>query len=106
MGMLLHRFGGSAGIHVCVRDGDKGRFEVGWAPTFSGVVLADVFVDLVFEVVFAVFGIRLHAVHVCWPSTDRWWVLTVLGGVSGPLSRHSQPWVMLTDLGNVVAAFR
>ena len=61
MGMLLHRSGGSAGIHVCVRDGDKGRFEVGWAPTFARVVLADVFVDLVFEVVFAVFGVRSHA---------------------------------------------
>ena len=34
---------------------------MGWVPTFAGVVLADVFVDLVFKVVFAVFGVRSHA---------------------------------------------
>ena len=44
-------------------------------------------------------------VRVCWPSIDRCWVLTALGGVPRPFSRHSLPCVMLTDLGNVVVAF-
>ena len=43
-------------------------------------------------------------VRVCWPSTDRWWVLTALGAVSRPFSRRSRSWETLTDLGDVVAA--
>lgn len=104
--MLLHRSGGSAGIHVCVRDGDKGRFEVGWAPTFAGVVLADVFVDLVFEVVFAVFGVRSHACSCLLAVVGQMVGTHGVGWCVRALSRRSQPWVMLTDLGNVVAAFR
>jgi len=48
-------------------------------------------------------SICIH-VHVCWPSTDRWWVLTALGDVSRPFSQCSQSWEALTDLGDTVAA--
>ena len=49
---------------VSMTNNDKGRggerFEVGWALTFAGVVLADVLVNLVFEVIFAVLSICSH----------------------------------------------
>ena len=73
-------------------------FKVGGLPTFAGVLLVD---DLVFGVVFAVFGVRSHS-FVCWPSMDRCCVFTVLGSVLRPFSRHS---LMLTDLCYVVVAF-
>lgn len=35
--------------------------EVGWVPTFAGVVLVDILVDLAFRVVFDVFGVCSHS---------------------------------------------
>ena len=66
-----------------------------------GVVLAEVLVDLVFGMVFAVFWRWFAFVFVL---MDRWWALTALDGVSRPFSRRSWPWVALTDLGDVVGA--
>ena len=63
-------------------------FEVGWAGHIRGVVLADVLVGLVFGVVFAIFGV----VHVCWPSTERWWVPMAFGGASWPFSFLDVRW--------------
>ena len=65
------------------RNDDNWRFEVGWGPT-RGLYWP----KLVFGVVFPVFGVHSHS---CWPSTDRYWVLTALGGVSRPFSWLSQP---------------
>ena len=36
-------------------------------------------------------SVRIH-VHVCWPSTERWWVPTAFGGVSGPFSFLDVRW--------------
>jgi len=66
-----------------------------------GVVLAEVFIDLVFRVVFVVFWCQFAFMFV---SMDRWWALTALDGVSRLFSQCSWPWVALTDLGDVVGA--
>ena len=43
------------GMHLHHSCGSASRFEVGWAPTFAGVVLVDVLVNLVFERWFLLF---------------------------------------------------
>jgi hypothetical protein len=65
------------------------RLEVGWAHIHGG---CDVLVDLAFGVFLAVFGSVRVRFHVCWPSTDRWWVLTALGSVSRMFSWCSWIW--------------
>ena len=51
-------------------------------PTFA-VVLADVLVGFwVVGVAFAILASIRVRICICWLSTDRWWVLTALDGVS------------------------
>ena len=59
------------------------------------------FQTLVFGVVFVVFW---HWFTFVFVLTDRWWALTALDGVSRLFSQRSWPWVVLTDLGDMVGA--
>ena len=66
-------------------------------------MLANVFVDWVFGVVFTVFGVRSHPCS-CLLAVDGQVLGTrVLGGVSRPFSQHSLACVMLTDCYNAAS---
>ena len=90
--------------HPSKRQGEGRGSRWGGLPTFAGVVLVGVLVDLAFEVVFAVFEVHSHSCSCLLAVDGQVVVLTALGGVSRSFSRHSWSWEALTDLGDVVAA--